>query len=145
MGKHLKTDFNLFENKKESSDTIILNKVSNFIKKRFKKRNNPIFLYWIAKVFELDNILLVSKIEMGEEPKDVIHSFIKIDDKYFDESGFYDKEDLIKKFDFNEYNFKDMTFKSNLEELKKVVDIQDFEISDKNMSELKTILQRLKD
>ena len=82
---------------------------------------------------------------MSEDVLDVIHVYIKLNDKYFDESGFYSKEDLIKKFDLDQYNFNDLTFNSDIDKLKKVIEHKKLKLNDNILKELKNILTKLRD
>lgn len=135
------------ENKKdESDDNLDLRKISNFIEKRFKKDNkhNAIFVYWIAKMMDYKKIIFVSTVEMSEDPKDVKHVFIKIEDKYFDQSGFCEKEDIIEEFDLDQYNFKDLVYNGTIEDLQKVIKTKDLKIGDKHLKELQNIILKFK-
>jgi hypothetical protein len=135
----------LFEQfSEEKTDNIQLRKVANYIEKRFKKRNNPIFVYWIAKIFNINDISFVSEIEMSENIKDVKHVFIRLENKFFDETGMWDKEDLMKEFDLTEYNFKDLVFDDGLDKLKDLVDKQDFKMSEKSLDEMKKMIEKIK-
>ena len=135
----------VLEKKEESDDNIKLRNVSNFIEKRFKNEKlNPIYVYWVAKIFKLEKIIFVSKIEMSEAAKDVIHTYIKIEDKYFDQTGFYDKEDIIKEFDLDEYNFKDLVYNGSLTDLQDVIKTKELKMSDKQLKELQSIVLSIK-
>ena len=135
------------ENKKEESDNNLdLRKISNFIEKRFKKDNkhNAIFVYWIAKMLDFKKIVFVSTVEMSEDSKDVKHVFIKIEDKYFDQRGFCEKEDIIEEFDLDEYNFKDLVYNGTIEDLQKVIKTKDIKIGEKHLKELQSIIMKFK-
>jgi len=126
-------------------EKIKLKKCLNYIKTRFKKKNNPVFIYWIAKIFKINNIFFVSKIEMSENIKDVDKVYIKIDDKFYDEIKIYDKKELMDNHNLTEFNFKDLVFKDDITKLNDLIKIQKNNISDKSLNELKYILQKIKD
>lgn len=122
-----------------------LKKISNYIKKRFKEKYNSLFVYWISKIFKVDKISFISKIELSEDIKDVKHVYINFDNIFYDEKGFYDKNEIMEKHNLTEYNFKDLVFDSGVKKLKTLIDKEKIEISNKSLDELKIMIQKIKD
>ena len=135
----------LNENVKTNDDNL-LEKVSRYISKRFKKDDEKlVYTYWIGKIFNYNKFLFVSKIEMSEELKDVCHVYIILEDKYFDGTGFHTREEIYEKFHISKYSYNDYTFYGDLNLLNKCVDIKKSKLSTKLENELKIVLQKIKD
>ena len=133
------------EDKKTDNKVDNLEKMSNFIKRRFKNEDKILFTYWIGKIFEYDKYLIVSKIELSEYDKDVSHVYIVLDDKYYDGSGFHSKEELYKAHNISQYSFKDFTYNGDLNKVKNCIDGKNIDINSKKVEELKHIIEKYKD
>jgi hypothetical protein len=130
---------------KEDSKVETLEKMSNYIKRRFKNEDKILFTYWIGKIFEFTKYLVVSKIELSEYDQDVTHVYIKLDDKFYDGSGFHTKEDLYKEHNMSQYTFKDFTYNGDLNKVKKCLESKDVKLNTNQVEELKHILEKFKD
>jgi hypothetical protein len=130
---------------KTDSKTEVLEKMANYIKRRFKNEDKILFTYWIGKIFEFTKYLIVSKLELSEYDQDVTHVYIKLDDKYYDGSGFHTKEDLYKEHNMSQYTFKDFTYNGDLNKVKKCLDSKDVKLNTNQVEELKHILEKYKD
>ena len=131
---------------KESSDNSvsILNKISKYINKRFKNENNIILMYWIGLIFGFTKYLFISKIEMSESLKDVKHIYTIIGDKYYDNTGFHSKDEILELFHLSKWSFNDYTFSGDFEMLRNCVKEKDLKLSGKLDNEIKIILQKYK-
>lgn len=141
--KIIKFDNYLLENKDNNVD--VLKKMNKYINKRLKNENILIITYWIGKIFNFKKFLFVSKIEMSEEMKDVYNIYIIIGDKYFNEKGFFIREDICKQFEFSLNSFNDYTFIGNVDDVKNCIEIKKITLNNKLEKELKLILQKFKD
>lgn len=140
MIKNFITYINESKNKKN-----ILEDMSKYISRRFKDEDGIIFTYWIGRIFNFSKYLFISNIEMSEELKDVKHVFIILNDKYYDGSGFYTREEIYEKYHISKWSYNDYTFSGTIDDLSKCVDIKKLKLSAKLENELLAILQKFKD
>ena len=131
-------------NESESKNIILLNKVSKYITRRFKNDDRTIFTYWIGLIFGFTKYLFISKVEMSENLKDVIHAYAIIGDKYYDGSGFHTREDIYDKFHMSKWSFNDYTFSGDLNLLEKCVKENNLKLNGKLETEIENILLKYK-
>ena len=134
--------YSLFEDKDMNST---FDKMCNFLTRRFK--NDNIFdsiIYWVGKIFGYKNFLFLTKIELSEETKDIKKFFLIVDDKYLDRIGLHSKDDIMKEYHITQYTWKEFTYKGTFEDVEKYVKFKDNKPNDKQLKELKIIIQNFK-
>ncbi len=136
--------FNMFINESKSNGKNILEKMSKLIKRRFKNEDRVVFTYWIGKIFNFEKYLIISGVEFSDNIKDIIHVYIKIDDEYFDGSGFHTKEDIIKNHGMSKYSFKDFTYYSKSDLIEKFLNKKEIKLNSAQIDELKHIIEKFK-
>ena len=133
------------ENKSDDSSVEVFEKLANYITRRFNNEDRILFTYWIGKIFDLSKYLIVSKLELSEDDKDVVHVYIKLNDKYYDGSGFHDIEDLYKEHHFSKWTLKDFTYNGSITDVKRILDTKDIKLNSNQITELKHILEKFKE
>lgn len=127
----------------------VLNQMSKFIQKRFKDEDRIVFTYWMGVILGFENFLIISKIELSEYDKDIVHVYIIIDseegNKYFDGDGFHTIAELYKEHNMSKYTFNDFTYTSNIDKVKKYLDIKDIKLKSNQIDEFKHIVETFKE
>lgn len=134
--------FSIFE---EKDMYLVFDKMSNFLTRRFKNENIfDYIIYWIGKIFQYKNFLFITKIELSEDTKDIKKIFLIVDEKYLDRTGLHTKEDIMKDYHITQYTWKEFTYKGSFEDVEKYMKIKDKKPNDKQLKELKIIIQNFK-
>lgn len=134
--------FSIFE---EKDMDLVFDKMSNFLTRRFKNENIfDYIIYWIGKIFQYKNFLFITKIELSEDTKDIKKIFLIVDEKYLDRTGLHTKEDIMKDYHITQYTWKEFTYKGSFEDVEKYMKIEDKKPNDKQLKELKIIIQNFK-
>ncbi len=113
--------FDQFINESKENDKSKLEKLGKILKRRFSNLDQIHILYNVADNFGYDKILNIVDVELSENPKDVIHSYIMYGpDKYFDGLQFYTKDEILDNHKIENSEKRSYTFKSNLDKIKKI-------------------------
>jgi hypothetical protein len=129
----------LLENKDSKNN---LKKAVLYLKNRFNTKN--IYLtYLLARVYQIEKIFFISKIEFSENPEDIIYAYVYENSKFYDSNGEYSLEEIMKIHKLSKNIIKDFTFIASFSLLEKVIENKKSPFTREKTKELISVLKSI--